>query len=33
MGNARGAALGDSLANLLDAVGYDITREFYINDS
>lgn len=33
MGNARGAALGDSLANLLEAVGYDVTREFYINDA
>ncbi|PRR69283.1 arginine--tRNA ligase [Neomoorella humiferrea] len=33
MGNARGAALGDSIANLLTAVGYDVTREFYINDA
>ncbi len=33
MGNARGAALGDSLAAVLDAAGYDVTREFYINDS
>ncbi|HHU68816.1 MAG TPA: arginine--tRNA ligase [Thermoanaerobacterales bacterium] len=33
MGNARGAALGDSLANLLEAVGYDVTKEFYVNDS
>nr|WP_277998760.1 arginine--tRNA ligase [Moorella sulfitireducens] len=33
MGNARGAALGDSIANLLTAAGYDVTREFYINDA
>lgn len=33
MGNARGAALGDSIANLLAAVGYEVTREFYINDA
>ncbi len=33
MGNARGAALGDTLANVLAAAGYDVTREFYINDA
>ncbi|OQB13364.1 MAG: Arginine--tRNA ligase [Firmicutes bacterium ADurb.Bin193] len=33
MGNARGGALGDSLANILDFAGYDVTREFYLNDS
>lgn len=33
MGNARGAALGDSLASLLSAAGYDVSREFYINDA
>ncbi len=33
MGNARGAALGDSLAAVLKAAGYDVTREFYINDA
>ncbi|NMA02376.1 MAG: arginine--tRNA ligase [Clostridia bacterium] len=33
MGNARGAALGDSLANLLDRAGYQVTKEFYINDT
>ena len=33
MGNARGAALGDSLASLLQAAGYQVTREFYINDA
>lgn len=33
MGNARGAALGDTIANLLDAVGFDVTKEYYINDA
>lgn len=33
MGNARGAALGDTIANLLEAAGYEVTREFYINDA
>lgn len=33
MGNARGAALGDSLASLLSMAGYEVTREFYINDA
>ncbi len=33
MGNARGAALGDTLSNLLAAAGYQVTREFYINDA
>lgn len=33
MGNARGAALGDSIAALLQAVGFEVTREFYINDA
>ena len=33
MGNARGAALGDTIANLLEAVGFDVTREYYINDA
>lgn len=33
MGNARGAALGDSLAAVLKAAGYNVTREFYINDA
>lgn len=32
MGNARGGALGDCIASVLDAAGYDVTREFYIND-
>ncbi|HHV64431.1 MAG TPA: arginine--tRNA ligase [Peptococcaceae bacterium] len=33
MGNARGAALGDSLASLLSVAGYQVEREFYINDA
>jgi arginyl-tRNA synthetase len=33
MGNARGAALGDSLAALLAMAGYEVEREFYINDA
>lgn len=33
MGNARGGALGDSLAAILDWAGYDVTREFYVNDA
>ena len=33
MGNARGGALGDCLAELLSWAGYDVTREFYINDA
>jgi arginyl-tRNA synthetase len=33
VGHGRGAALGDALANLLAAVGYDVSREFYINDA
>lgn len=33
MGNARGAALGDTMASLLQAAGFEVTREFYINDA
>ena len=33
MGNARGGALGDSMAAVLDFAGYDVTREFYLNDA
>ncbi len=33
MGNARGAALGDALASILEMVGFDVTKEFYINDA
>ncbi len=32
IGHGRGAALGDALANLLAAAGYDVVREYYIND-
>ncbi len=32
-GGARNAALGDSLANVLAAAGYDVQREFYVNDA
>ena len=33
LGNARGGALGDCLAAALEWAGYDVTREFYINDA
>ena len=33
MGNARGGALGDCLAAVLDFAGYEVSREFYINDA
>lgn len=33
MGNARGGALGDGIASVLQWAGYDVTREFYINDA
>lgn len=33
LGHARGAAVGDALCNLLDFAGYDVTREYYINDA
>ncbi len=33
MGNARGGALGDCLAAVLEAAGYEVWREFYINDA
>ena len=33
VGHGRGAAVGDALANLLASVGYDVQREFYINDA
>ncbi len=33
IGNARGGALGDCLASVLDAAGYTVEREFYINDA
>lgn len=33
MGNARGAAIGDTLANVLKAIGAAVTKEYYINDA
>ncbi|GKV57875.1 arginine--tRNA ligase 2 [Sporosarcina sp. NCCP-2222] len=33
LGHARGASLGDSLCNILDFAGYDVSREYYINDA
>ncbi|HEX9771277.1 MAG TPA: arginine--tRNA ligase, partial [Kiloniellales bacterium] len=33
VGHARGAVVGDALASLLAKVGYDVTREYYINDA
>ena len=33
MGNARGGALGDCLASVLEYAGYEVTREFYVNDA
>ncbi len=33
LGHARGAYVGDACARLLDAAGYDVEREFYVNDA
>jgi arginyl-tRNA synthetase len=33
VGHGRGAAIGDCLCRLLEANGYDVTREFYYNDA
>ncbi|OIJ30012.1 arginine--tRNA ligase [Staphylococcus sp. LCT-H4] len=33
IGHARNAAVGDTLANILEAAGYHVTREYYINDA
>ncbi len=33
LGHARGASVGDSLCNVLAKAGYDVTREYYINDA
>ncbi|KQL51140.1 arginine--tRNA ligase [Heyndrickxia shackletonii] len=33
LGHARGAAVGDSLCNVLDKAGYEVSREYYINDA
>jgi len=33
VGHGRGAALGATIANLMDAVGFDVQREYYVNDA
>lgn len=33
LGHARGAAVGDALCNVLDFAGYEVNREYYINDA
>ena len=33
MGNARGAAIGDSLASIMAEAGFEVQREFYVNDA
>ena len=33
VGHTRGAVLGSALANALEAAGYDVTREYYVNDA
>ncbi|OAI42518.1 arginine--tRNA ligase [bacterium SCGC AG-212-C10] len=33
VGNGRGAAIGDALASVLGAAGYDVEREYYVNDA
>ena len=33
IGHARGAVLGDSICSLLEEIGHNVTREFYINDA
>lgn len=33
LGHARGAAVGDSICNILAKAGYDVSREYYINDA
>jgi arginyl-tRNA synthetase len=33
VGHCRGAVFGDALANLLDYAGFDVTREYYVNDA
>jgi len=33
IGNARGGALGDCLASVMDFAGYSVSREFYVNDA
>lgn len=33
LGHGRGASIGDALCNVLDFAGYDVSREYYINDA
>ncbi|RXT08719.1 arginine--tRNA ligase [Ammoniphilus sp. CFH 90114] len=33
LGHARGAAVGDALCNVLDMAGFEVSREYYINDA
>ena len=33
VGHTRGAVMGSALANVLDAAGFDVTREYYVNDA
>lgn len=33
VGNGRGAAIGDALASALQAAGYEVAREYYVNDA
>ncbi|MBQ2815311.1 MAG: arginine--tRNA ligase [Clostridia bacterium] len=33
IGNARGGAIGDCLASVMDFAGYEVAREFYVNDA
>lgn len=33
LGHAKGAAVGDSICRIMNAAGYDVTKEYYINDA
>lgn len=33
LGHAKGAAVGDSICRIMESAGYDVTREYYINDA
>lgn len=33
LGHAKGAAVGDSICRIMEAAGFDVTREYYINDA
>jgi arginyl-tRNA synthetase len=33
VGHCRGAVVGDALANLMEFAGYDVTKEYYVNDA